>query len=335
MNAVLALVCKVLLALLCLGLVLSSRAQPATSESDGTYPVIHDAKVIPGNGEENCPPNEVINAARMVISAEIQQLFYGSCNEVFQRNPNASAGFYWIFNSMGDPVLVYCGAGEELPLCDSANGTNWIRVANLNMTDPDQSCPVGWKEISSPRTCGRFDPQSCVSATFPTNGISYSRVSGRAKGYQFGRGIFGFYESPNHNIDGHYVDGVVITRGSPRQHVWTFAAARTETTTIAQEICPCTRADGFDFQPPSFVRPDYFCDGLAELPPDATFNTDNPLWDGAGCGGTSTCCEFNNPPWFCRILPESTTDDIEVRICGFNNPTSNDTPVEMLELYIS
>ena len=26
------------------------------------------------------------------------------------------------------------------------------------------------------------------------------------------------------------------------------------------------------------------------------------LWDGEKCGLTSTCCEFNNPPRFCKEL---------------------------------
>ena len=41
--------------------------------------------------------------------------------------------------------------------------------------------------------------------------------------------------------------------------------------------------------------------------------TSDPLWDGEGCGGNSTCCEFNNLPWFYKDLPQPTTDDIELR----------------------
>ena len=29
---------------------------------------------------------------------------------------------------------------------------------------------------------------------------------------------------------------------------------------------------------------------------------DDPLWDGEGCGGSSTCCSFNTPPYFCQHL---------------------------------
>jgi len=58
------------------------------------------------------------------------------------------------------------------------------------------------------------------------------------------------------------------------------------------------------------------------------------LWDGEGCGPSSTCCTFNNPPWFCKQLPQTTTDDMEVRICA-NYPINNeDIPVELIEIYV-
>ena len=63
-------------------------------------------------------------------------------------------------------------------------------------------------------------------------------------------------------------------------------------------------------------------------------STDDPLWDGQECWGTSTCCGFNNPPWFCKQLPQPTTDDIELRICGDDDISNKDTPIEIVEMYI-
>ena len=37
------------------------------------------------------------------------------------------------------------------------------------------------------------------------------------------------------------------------------------------------------------------------------------------------------PPWFCKQLPQTTTDDIEVRICGDQGIANEDTPVELIE----
>ncbi len=60
-----------------------------------------------------------------------------------------------------------------------------MRVANLDMTDPNQNCPDGFGLVSrtTPRTCGRPGP-GCVAITYPTYGVEYSRVCGRVIGYQ-------------------------------------------------------------------------------------------------------------------------------------------------------
>ena len=64
----------------------------------------------------------------------------------------------------------------------------------------------------------------------------------------------------------------------------------------------------------------------------AGFNTNyfyqDPLWDGAGCSNYGKCCEAGN--WFCRSLPEPTTDDLEVQICTTSGPGD-----AVLELFIS
>ena len=63
------------------------------------------------------------------------------------------------------------------------------------------------------------------------------------------------------------------------------------------------------------------------------FHTD-PLWDGMGCRRGDTCCEFNQPPFFCKELPESTSDDVEVRLCGDSSISDEDTPIELIELFV-
>ena len=40
-------------------------------------------------------------------------------------------------------------------------------------------------------------------------------------------------------------------------------------------------------------------------------------------------------PWFCKQLPRTTTDDIEVRLCGDNLNIVEDAPVELIEIYIN
>ena len=68
-------------------------------------------------------------------------------------------------------------------------------------------------------------------------------MCGRVVGYQYGSTdavypgrytgeTYGSVIDSSHNdINSYYVDGVSITRGSPRQHVWTLMAGLNEATT--------------------------------------------------------------------------------------------------------
>ena len=219
-------------------------------------------------------------------------------------------------------------------------GPGWRRAAYLDMSDPTQTtCPPAWQLITTPRrSCARPSNAglfSCYSATFPTQGIQYSQVCGRIIGYQVGQPE-AFTTSESDTINDQYVDGVSLTYGSLRQHIWTFANALDErggTTT-----CPCTNINQQTaIIVPSFIGNDYFCE--TGVPPgqswsSGTFYADDPLWDGGGCGPTSTCCTFNNPPWFCKQLPQSTSADLEVRLCSLNGASIENTPVELIEIYV-
>ena len=224
-----------------------------------------------------------------------------------------------------------CACGDE--------AIGWRRVAYLNMTDTDQTCPDDWRLISSPiRTCGRSTNNGCSSASYSSGGITYSRICGRIVGYQFGH-TDAFWQYINHNvmIDGAYLDGgVSITHGNPRQHIWSLASGISQNS-IGSEGCPCNNGNNYGANLPSWIGEDYFCDSAVPASSaDGTFYSDNPLWDGVGCDETlTTCCEFNNPPWFCKQLPQPTVDDIEIRLCGDQDPTVvEDTPIELVEIYI-
>ena len=87
---------------------------------------------------------------------------------------------------------------------------------------------------------------------------------------------------------------------------------------MAQVTCPCTnnQYSSWPFYIPEFVGKSYFCDtgnrgdGVA-----TTYYSNDPLWDGKGCGPFSNCCQFNSPPWFQTALPQTTSDDIELHLC--------------------
>ena len=220
--------------------------------------------------------------------------------------------------------------GEELP---------------ISMSDPTQTCPPAWELITtSRRSCARpssAGDRTCYSAMFPTQAIQYSQVCGRIIGYQVGHPQAFYLENSNEPqvIDSSYVDGVSLTYGSLRQYIWTFANAIDEPDAgNDRSRCSCTDSSRPN-PPPSFVGDDYFCE--TGVPPgqgwsSGTFYADDPLWDGQGCGPTSTCCTFNNPPWFCKQLPlsQSTDADLEVRLCSLQDASVEKTPIELVEIYV-
>ena len=153
---------------------------------------------------------------------------------------------------------------------------------------------MDWNLISTPiRGCGH--PRAgavCGSALFASSGQSYSRVCGRVIAYQLGAPDAFTTGTPN--LEGYYVKGVSLTHGAAgsRQHIWTFVAAVYEGTSSHPSTCPCTNADEpWPYEVPEFVGDDYFCD-TGNPRPDISHTTvyvDDPLWDGEGCGPTSTC----------------------------------------------
>ena len=255
-----------------------------------------------------------------------------SCQLIQQGSPS---GHYWIQHTgTGYANLEYCHMTRRC--CNSTGG--WMRVAHLNMTDSNQRCPSGFRLITSPkRTCGT-PGSGCVHTTFPLNGVKYSRVCGKIIAYQYSspEGFGPYYHNNNLTIDDPYVDGVSLTHGQdPRKHIWTFVNAKDESRS-KYFTCPCTSTDkAYAGVVPPFIGQDYFCDTGSESPPRiGYFYRSDPLWDGSGCGTTSSCCTFNNPPWFCKQLLQPTSDDIEMRVC-LNAPNTNeDIALEHVDIYV-
>ena len=250
--------------------------------------------------------------------------------------PDSESGEYWIKSDRcSDPVKAYCDVSSR---CNSSTG-GWMRVANLDMTDSSQQCPDGFRLVSRStvprRTCGRsLSRGGCQSVVFPVNGVEYSKVCGRVKAYQYASVDAFFQWGWRRSLDSYYVDGVSITHGAPRRtHIWTMAASWTNAS--RDNGCPCVR-DNYQARAliPSFVGNDYFCETGHRNEWSYTYYPDNALWDGVGCDSSSTCCAFNSPPWFCKDLPQPTTDDIELRLCGDEGWGQEDTPIEAIEMYV-
>ena len=260
-----------------------------------TLPLLVAPEVINATNTQSCPSQEVLEAARSQLTTRVQELL----------------------SSTFAP--------------DTCGSSAWTRVAYLDMSDTTQSCPSAWRLFTSPRrACGKFSGPRCDGVNYDTNGMTYTQVCGRI--IAFPQSTVQAFRGALRDIDDFYVDGVSLTHGQPRQHIWSFVAGFYPLGSATFK-CPC---DGGDQTIPSFVGSSYFCEGSLENVPGS--DTASVLWDGEGCLPSSTCCSFNSPPWFTVTLPAPTNDNIEVRICsgdtlngGFN---TENTPVSLIEIFV-
>ena len=214
------------------------------------------------------------------------------------------------------------------------------------MSDPNQQCPSNWTLITTPiRGCGRraTGSRQCDSVTYSVLGRSYSSVCGRILAYQTGQAV-GFLHAFRNNlntIDTAYLSGVSLTHGpaETRQHIWSFVGAwyEQDPNYLTYVNCPCTNTNvSWPHQVPPFINNDYFCDTGNPGPGISytTYYTDDPLWDSKGCSSTSTCCEFNTPPWFCKSLLQPTCDDLEIRNCYATYTSHEDKLITLIDVYV-
>ena len=208
-----------------------------------------------------------------------------------------------------------------------------MQVVDVDM-NRDDSCPGTWHKIITPRRlCLGSVSAGCASAYFYMKGVSYEHICGQAKAYQ--KGNPNSFQANNPSVDGPYVDGISITIGSPRKHVWTYAVGLSDDYDYSgSSNCPCATVPGPS--PPAFVGNDYYCESGDVGADDHTqYYLTDPLWDGNGCTSGNGCCAQIGMPWFYRKLPIPVADDFEVHICK-NEPRSNEaTAVENLEIFIN
>jgi len=140
--------------------------------------------------------------------------------------------------------------------CGGIEG-GWMQIVDIDM-NRDENCPGTWHKITTPRRLCLGCVVGCASAHFYVKGISYEHICGQAKGYQ--KGTTDAYQPSSHSIDGIYVDGISITLGSPRKHVWTYAVGLSDNQNHNNGAynCPCATHPGPS--PPAFVGNDYYCE---------------------------------------------------------------------------
>ena len=208
-----------------------------------------------------------------------------SCREIYECDPTTPSGNYLIRTATGGAIQVYCQMSTTK--CGDITG-GWTRVAYIDMTDPLQTCPenLTFTIQSSKRMCraARVD-NGCNSVTFPTHMLPYTKVCGRVRGYHYGiqEGFLDYHVRGQTTVDGYYVDGLSITYGHLRSHIWTFAAGHSKD---ANEGRNCPRAVPYPGEAaPPFIGENYFCESGSTGPRQIRWYLDDPLWDSQGCAG--------------------------------------------------
>ena len=264
-----------------------------------------------------------------------------SCVNIYSKNPTSHgrSGYYVL--KTDHLFFAYCDMELD---CGGIKG-GWIRIADIETSRGD-TCPNGWTRYKS--YCTRGSAAGCYSAHFLTNSTRYNKVCGKVMGYQKGTmdcffpsayayGKANYYRPTisSRSLDGVYVDGISITTGSPRKHVWTYAVGLSDDYNYPQLNCPCAKYPGPD--PPPYVGTHFYCEsgntGTYHGKEHVLHNND-PLWDGAGCRTENNCCYDAGMPWFFRQFPTTTVGDIEVRICSDQEFNNEAVVVEEIQLYV-
>ena len=238
------------------------------------------------------PESQTKSGYYWILSREYCEMTYtgSSCEDIYSKCPETfeKSGYYrvndkWIYCNMKEitstkvttsttvsPISVTSlptvsptpdtNNNNFIPTCAGVGG-GWRRIAQMDTNSGDY-CPGEWQILTHSGFifCHKVSSlgKTCSSTYFSTNGTSYQRVCGRARGYQKGYTV-GFIAEHNtyKGIDGWYADGLQISYGSPRQHIWSYVAGVFDNRTHNSN-CPC--ADGGGRAPPTFVGTHYYCE---------------------------------------------------------------------------
>jgi len=257
------------------------------------------------------------NIAKLeVIVIEIARVSHmplgNACSDILSNFPNALSGYYYIRSSKEEARRVFC----DMTLSCSGITGGWTRVGYLNASSADYQCPPGFSfsNISGTLSCeATQQAPSCSSIFYNLTNTDYTDMCGKVNAYSVGlhHGFHPVYRPPNRDIDENYLDGVSITYGSPRQHLWSLAVGQ----------CPCSNGK------PVFVESHYSCDEHPNTCPSRGF-CPYPLWNG------NNTCASHTQSWFHRRLEQFISDDIEVRVCKGQAKNKEDIIIGQIEIFV-
>ena len=184
------------------------------------------------------------------------------------------------------------------------------------------SCPDNFEvrdPNSNPPLCRHTNPKKgCSSVTYPSNGVSYSRVCGTVRVLPEGAPD-GFDTFNDRSM---YVDGVYFTYGesSNRTHIiWTYTAV----TTVGSNTRRCDQCN--DMKPSNMPGTNFTCT-------TAHCNDGNNCYPGVLWRNETQQC-FGNETFY-RQLSESTTDNIEMRVCRDEGRSNEDILIPLVEIFV-
>src|SRR5690606_32420480 len=177
------------------------------------------------------------------------------------------------------------------------------------------------------RGCGRGTAN--VASTSVTPPYPYSEVRGFVRAYASG-GTDAFRDT-GPNAEGLYLDGIAITVGSPRRHVFAFASGVSDAfgPGYPGSECPCEGGP----QPPLFVGDAYRCES-ARASVDAAgtrdWDHDDVLFDGEDIDAETCVNSPESHPDFSAVIGGPTTEVLEVHVMQSQDPADEDLALSAL-----
>ena len=263
-----------------------------------------------------------INTLQDRLANGIQTLYtFDSCEAVSNFSIQLPTGQY----------NIKAGSSSREEYCfRSCNGVqgSWNRIAYLSNSTSPVECPMGFEIINDPNVpalCKRNPTGArCSSITYSTHGNSYSQVCGTIHGSYYGDPD-GFdshstirSRSADTPINYNYVDGISLTHGSMYEHhIWTLSA-------IVNFVNPTDICSVCTSNKPSYVGMDYSCDVVGTQKCGIGCSP-RQIWGSGQCIGNNT---------FYKNLMQTTSDDIEMRVCTDLAEDDEDIFLSFIELYV-
>jgi len=238
---------------------------------------------------------------------------------VLSANPQAPSGTY---------VIDVDGVTTQVECDMQTDGGGWGLLLRFNEGD---ACPGQWRAAA--RGCRRVQDADASAMTVDPP-YAFTEIRGEVNALGYG-GSDAFRDGAN-DIDANYVDGLGITIGSPRRHVFTFAHGVSEAFgDMGAAACPCDSGTAAH----AFIGSNYLCEEPQESADPANTGTryydeDDVMFDGLDIEDAACVGAPESAPDFSVDLGQVSADTVELRLMGTEGTGNEDTAVIFLELWV-